>query len=86
MDAACDREEDVRKAISKSLVDIGRRKYVTVLKICHTYLMKHNKVSAPQSGRTARWDIFLSIPFPAFPLSSHHSASAHGEDFQGAYP
>lgn len=46
VDAACDREEEVRKAISKSLVDIGRRKYVTVLKICHTYLMKHNRVSA----------------------------------------
>ena len=45
VDAACDREEDVRSAISKSLVEIGRKKHVTVLKICHTYLMKHNKVS-----------------------------------------
>ena len=45
VDAACDREEEVRKAIAKSLVDIGRKKYVCVLKICHTYLMKHNRVS-----------------------------------------
>ena len=44
VDAACDREEDVRRSISKSLVEIGRKKHVTVLKICHTYLMKHNRV------------------------------------------
>jgi len=50
VDAACDREEDVRSAISKSLVEIGRKKHVTVLKICHTYLMKHNKL--PRSHRT----------------------------------
>ena len=63
VDAACDREEDVRKAISKSLVDIGRRKHVTVLKICHTYLMKHNKVSAPIMRVGGQLGVIFSSPF-----------------------
>lgn len=44
MDGACDREALARNAIFKSLEDIGRRKFSTVLEIAHGYLTKHNKV------------------------------------------
>ena len=74
MDAACDREEEVRKAIAKSLVDIGRKKYVSVLKICHTYLMKHNKVSVCSHHETrvvgGQLSMVFSSPFhPQLPRS-----------------
>ena len=45
VDAASDREEEAREAIFKSLVDIGRKKYSTVLETMHGYLTKHSKVS-----------------------------------------
>ena len=48
MDGACDREVLAREAIVKSLVDIGRRKFSTVLEIAHGYLTKHNKVAKHQ--------------------------------------
>ena len=44
MDGACDREALARDAIFKSLEDIGRRKFSTVLETAHGYLTKHNKV------------------------------------------
>ena len=44
VDAAYEKEDSARKAIFKSVVDIGRRKHVTVLTICHGYLQKHSKV------------------------------------------
>ncbi len=45
VDAACDKEGSVSDAIFKSIVDIGRKKYVIVLQRCLAYLTKHNKVS-----------------------------------------
>ena len=73
VDAACDRDEGVRKAIAKSLVDIGRKKYVSVLKICHTYLMKHNKVSerSHHESRVVRGQLstVFSSPFNQLPRS-----------------
>ena len=44
MDAANDRDDTVSDAVFKSVLDIGRRKHVTVLEICLAYLTKHNKV------------------------------------------
>lgn len=45
VDSANDREEAARENIFKSIVDIGRRRHVVVLKICHGYLTKHNKLA-----------------------------------------
>ncbi len=45
VDAACDKEDSVSDSIFKSIVDIGRKKYVIVLERCLAYLTKHNKVS-----------------------------------------
>lgn len=42
--ASCDRVEETRDAIFQSVVDIGRKRHTMVLKICHTFLTKHNKV------------------------------------------
>ena len=44
VDAANDRDDTVSDAVFKSVIDIGRRKHVTVLEICLAYLTKHNKV------------------------------------------
>lgn len=44
VDAAYEKDDSARTAIFKSVVDIGRRKHVTVLTICHGYLQKHSKV------------------------------------------
>ena len=46
VDVASDREDHAKEAIFKSLVDIGRRKHVSVLEISLAYLTKHNKVSS----------------------------------------
>lgn len=45
VDSAADKSEAAQRAVVKALVDIGRKKHVTVLGICHSYLKKHNKVS-----------------------------------------
>ena len=45
VDSAADKSESAQRAVVKALVDIGRKKHVTVLGICHSYLKKHNKVS-----------------------------------------
>ena len=50
VDGACDREAVARDAIFKSLEDIGRRKFNTVLEITHGYLTKHNKVREKNSA------------------------------------
>ena len=42
--AANDREDVAQKAIFKSLVDIGRKKFSIVLNISHDFLVKHSKV------------------------------------------
>ncbi len=44
VDAAADKDDDVRDSISKSIVDIGRKKHSQVLTILHNYLSKRNKV------------------------------------------
>ena len=44
VDAAYEKDDAARTAIFKSVVDIGRRKHVVVLTICHGYLQKHSKV------------------------------------------
>ena len=44
VDSAADGDFDVRGAIFKSVVDIGRRKHGQVLEILHDYLSKHKKV------------------------------------------
>ena len=44
VDSASDKSEPTRRAVFKALVDIGRKKYSTVLRICHSYLKKHGKV------------------------------------------
>ena len=44
VDSAADKSEVTRRAVFKALVDIGRKKYTTVLKLCHSYLKKHGKV------------------------------------------
>ena len=44
VDSAADKDQSVRESIYKSVIDIGRKKYVQVLDILHTYLSKHNKV------------------------------------------
>ena len=45
VDSASDKSDTTRHAVVKALVDIGRRKHTTVLRICHSYLKKHSKVS-----------------------------------------
>lgn len=44
MDSASDKSETTRAAVFKAVVDIGRKKHSTVLRICHSYLKKHGKV------------------------------------------
>ena len=44
VDSAADKSETSRHAVVKALVDIGRKKHVIVLGICHSYLKKHSKV------------------------------------------
>ena len=44
VDSASDKSEATRHAVFKALVDIGRKKHTTVLKICHSYLKKHGRV------------------------------------------
>lgn len=43
--AANDREDVAQKAIFKSLVDIGHKKFSVVLNISHDFLIKHSKLS-----------------------------------------
>ena len=79
VDGACDREALARDAIFKSLEDIGRRKFSTVLEIAHGYLTKHNKV-----GRQSRHQLHLMIMnfffSKAWPSTSYHSSYIDGED------
>lgn len=49
VDSASDKSEVTRHAVFKALVDIGRKKHTTVLKISHSYLKKHGKVRWPGS-------------------------------------
>lgn len=44
VDSASDKSETTRAAVFKAVVDIGRKKHSTVLRICHSYLKKHGKV------------------------------------------
>ena len=45
MSASADRVDETRESIFKAIVVIGRKKHVLVLRICHSYLNKHNRVS-----------------------------------------
>ncbi len=78
MDGVCDRETLARDAIFKSLEDIGRRKFSTVLEIAHGYLTKHNKVGEE--------DVIISYNYAyeyfsiAGSSTSHHSPYLNGED------
>jgi hypothetical protein len=78
VDGACDREALARDAIFKSLEDIGRRKFSTVLETAHGYLTKHNKVEEE--------DVIISYSYAyeCFPTAgsstSHHSPDINGED------
>ena len=48
MDAAADKDGEVRDSITKSIVDIGRRKHGQVLVILHNYLSKRPKVGVAE--------------------------------------
>ena len=50
VDAAADKDDDVREGITKSIVDIGRKKHAQVLAILHSYLSKRNKVGVAQAA------------------------------------
>ena len=44
LEAAFDKDEEVREAIMTSLNDLGKNQSSLVLGACHTYLSKHPKV------------------------------------------
>lgn len=69
MDGACDRESLARDAIFKSLVDIGRRKFSSVLEITHGYLTKHNKVQEQHITNMATAIVVFTVMCIAFPYS-----------------
>ena len=45
IDSAFDKDENVREIICSSLFDLGRKQPAMVLSSCHSYLVKHSKVS-----------------------------------------
>ena len=44
IDAAHDKNNDVRKDMSQTLYELGKRQPLLVLSSCHLYLNKHQKV------------------------------------------
>ena len=47
--AANDKEDEAQRAIFTAVVDIARKKHMTVLNMCHAFLVKHTKVSLPRA-------------------------------------
>lgn len=81
VDAAADKDDDVRDSITKSIVDIGRKKHTQVLTILHNYLSKRNKVGV------AQWNLYFVLIaaiwlyyYIACSSSSYNSVEADGED------
>ena len=72
VDAAADRNAQTRDSIFKSVVDIGAKRPNVVLKTCHTYLNKHNKVRADLSLTgmgTISTDLFILCSCPRYTAS-----------------